>query len=159
MQNAGCRRPARGTPSPQKKQHKINKPQKARIVSNAYCTIIVNKEQTKQSCSASLWSQKASREVPEMWPISEHRYGDAAHANTNDISIAHSDNINQGHQTDETKTYSGSVTQVSLCPTTPKQCRMQDEDDPREAHSAGRKATENTLHRPPQQPGMHITPS
>jgi hypothetical protein len=37
----------------------------------------------------------------------------------------HNDNINQSHQADQTEAYSGSEKQVTLCATTPKQCKMQ----------------------------------
>ncbi len=39
--------------------------------------------------------------------------------------MTHDGNINQRHQTNQAQAYRGSVTQVSLCPTTPKQCKMQ----------------------------------
>ncbi len=39
--------------------------------------------------------------------------------------MTHDGNINQRHQTNQTKAYRGSVKQVTLCSTTPKQCKMQ----------------------------------
>ena len=67
------------------------------------------------------------------------------------MSIAHNDNINQIHQNDQIEAHGESAKQVTLCPTTPKQCKLQGDDDRQKARSAREKNNTNkTRHRPPQ---------